>query len=90
MNDSLEGFLNDSQIAGRIELAPRIVVQRDSLTPRELLEIRRRGKLDPIPEEEQICELEVGGEVLARGKIVSRRGRAYFRTLQTSVTEAKP
>jgi hypothetical protein len=85
----LERFLNDSALAEKVKLVPRIVVQRASLTPRELLEIRRAGNFGPVPEKEQICELEVGGVVLARGKIISRRGKVYFRTLQSVESEAK-
>lgn len=87
MNQSLEQFLFNSSLAEQIRLKPRIVVQRTIIKPRDLLNIRKRQQYGPIPDNERICELEVGGQVLARGKIIRRRGEYFFKILE--VVESK-
>ena len=82
MNGSLDQFLNNSIIAAKVKLEPRIVVQRTFLKPRDLLDIRERQHYGPVPDKEKICELEVGGQVLARGKIIRRRGELFFKILE--------
>ena len=80
---SVEGFLAESPLAGRVALPTRIVIHRRRLTAAAVEEIRRRGRLDPIPEEERVCELEAGGMVVARGRLVRRRGDWYFKVTET-------
>jgi hypothetical protein len=83
MNRSLQDFLDSSVVAVTVKLAPRIVVQRTELTPQDLVEIRGAGKYGPLAQKDRICELEVGGQLLARGKIVRRRGELCFKVLET-------
>ena len=89
MNKALKQFLDSSAIAAKVKLSPEVVVQRLLLTPGEILEIRRAGRYGPVPEKERICELEVGGQVLARGKIVRRRGEYYFKILDKIDSEVE-
>ena len=79
MDAATQSFLQDSPLARRIKLPARIIVQRTSLSPGELMQIKEQGDYGPVPGEEEICELEVGGEVIARGKIVKKRGEYYFK-----------
>jgi hypothetical protein len=80
---SLQSFFESSPLAGRIKLPTRIVIQRTKLSPGELMQIRESGRYGPIPQKQEICELEAGGRVLARGKIVRRRGEYYFKVLDS-------
>jgi hypothetical protein len=80
---SLQSFFESSPLAGRIKLPTRVVVQRTQLSPGELMQIRESGRYGPIPKKQEICELEAGGRVLARGKIVRRRSEYYFKVLES-------
>jgi hypothetical protein len=68
-------------ILEHIALPTRIIVQRIDLSVTTLAEIVQRGEL--ALEGGETCELEAGGQVLARGKIVRRRGEHYFKVLET-------
>ncbi len=70
----------------RVLLPTRIVVHRLELTTEALAEAIRSGEL--VPASEGSCELESGGQVLARGRIVRRRGEYYFKVLGTGEEEA--
>jgi len=68
-------------ILERIALPSRIIVQRTSISTAVLAEIVQKGVLAPAGGE--TCDLEAGGQVLARGRIVRRRGEYYFKVLET-------
>ena len=87
MNQSLEKFLLNSSLAEQIRIEPKIIVQRTVIRPRDLLDIRKRQQYGPIPDKERICELEVGGQVLACGKIIRRRGEYFLKILEVSESE---
>jgi hypothetical protein len=71
----------------RIALPTRIIVNRRELSAADFGEIVQRGALGPAGED--TCELEAGGQILARGKIVKRRGRYFFKVLETAEEEKK-
>jgi flagellar motor switch/type III secretory pathway protein FliN len=75
----LNDFLTDSPIAKRIKLPVNIVIHRTRFSPVEIVELKKKGKYDPIPGEEEICELEVNREVIARGNIVKKKGKYFFK-----------
>jgi hypothetical protein len=87
MDQALKQFLDSSTIAEKVKLSPEVVVQRLSLTPAEILGIRKEGRYGPVPEKERICELEVGGQVLALGKIIRRKGETFFKILEKTDSE---
>jgi hypothetical protein len=64
-------------ILDRISLPTRVVVQRLPLMPPALGALARGGEL--TAEGGTTCELESGGQVLARGRIVKRRGEYFFK-----------
>ena len=82
MGEPLKSFFENSAIAKKIKLKSRIIIQRTSLSPREVLAIREKQKYGPIPKQEKLCELEVGSQILARGKIVRKKGEYYFKVLE--------
>ena len=79
MQSTLGSFLKGSPIAERVRPEARLVLQRTRLSLVELAAVRQAGKYGPIPDRHSVCELEVGGQVLARGKIVRKRGAYYLR-----------
>jgi hypothetical protein len=70
------------QILERIRIPTRIIVHRLALTPGTLAAIVRTGTFTPI--DGAVCELEAGGKVIARGKIVRRRGEFFFKVRETA------
>ncbi len=83
MAASLQSFFEKSPLARKIKLPTRVVIQRTQLTPGEMMQIKEKGEYGPIPRREQICELEAGGRVLARGKIVRRGGEYFFKVSES-------
>jgi hypothetical protein len=71
----------------RITLPTRIIVNRSALTPAALSDAVRMGEY--APPRGDTCELEAGGQVLARGRIVRRGGEYYFKVRETAEEETK-
>ncbi len=82
MEEKLVRFLAESAMAKKIRLPATVVVQRTEMSPRDVLNVKRSGVYGPIPAEEEICELVVGGQRIASGKIVRRKGEYYFKVLR--------
>lgn len=78
--DNLKRFLEESPIAERVSLPSSVVVRRLTLHPEEIDGIVESGTFNPTGGE--TCELEVGGQCIARGRIVRRRGKSYFKVLE--------
>jgi hypothetical protein len=66
----------------RITIPTRVIVNRIELTTAALAETLSKGELAPTGE--SACELEAGGQIMARGKIVRRRGRFFFKVLEAA------
>jgi hypothetical protein len=66
----------------RISVPTRIVVHRSELSTTALAQVIRNGEF--APEAGRTCELEAGGQIIARGRIVRRRGESWFRVLETA------
>ena len=77
MQGDFDAFSRESPTAKRVELAGRIVLHRDHLSVRDAAEIWEAGRY--CPASSPVCELEVGGQVLARGEIVEEEGCTMFR-----------
>jgi hypothetical protein len=69
----------------RITLPTRIIVNRSELTTAALSDAVQGGEY--APKGGDTCELEAGGQVLARGRIVRRRGGYCFKVIQTAEEE---
>ncbi len=77
MTDAIQSFLKTST-ADRVKVQPNVVIHRTELSPMGIVRIRRDNNYT-IPESESLCELEAGGQVIADGKIVKRKGAYYFK-----------
>ena len=85
MEDAVKTFLDNSPIAKKVKLKCEIILQKTRLSANDILEIKRSGVYDSISEKEKICELKIGGVVLAHGKIVKKSGEFYFKTLKSYI-----
>ncbi len=66
--EKLEQFLEESPIAIRVTLPTKIIVHELKLSYAAF-----------APSNGKVCELEVGGRRIARGRIVRRRGEYFFK-----------
>ena len=71
----------------RVTLPTRLIVHRAELTAADLAAIVQRGEYAPV--EGAVCELEAGGQILARGRMVRRRGEWFFKVLATAEKEGE-
>jgi len=69
----------------RISVPTRIIVHRSELSTAALGEIIQKGEY--VPSGGDVCELEAGGQVIARGRIVRRRGESCFKVMETAKGE---
>lgn len=73
----LQEFLEQSTMAAAVSLPTRVIVRRLRLAPGAVEDIvENRGF---SPEGGEVCELEVGGQCIARGRIVRRGGKSFFK-----------
>ena len=63
----------------RVTLPTRIIVNSTALSANGLAGIVEKGEYSPSGGD--TCDMEAGGQVLARGKIVRRRGRYFFKVV---------
>ncbi len=77
----LKRFLGTSPIAGKTKLAGCVVMKRRRMSSMELMNIKEDGEFNAGRVDTNDCELEIGGQVLARGKIIKRRGQSYFKII---------
>jgi hypothetical protein len=85
--DSLQRFLEESPIASKVSLPTSVVLRRLELSPEEVSGIAESGSFSTEglaigSGGDKTCELEVGGQCLARGRIVRKRGLCYFKVLE--------
>ena len=78
MEKSTEDFINTSPLAKRVKLKGRVILERMMMSPADIAEIRAQKRY-VIPKKKAVCELEVGGQVIATGKIVKKHGEYYFK-----------
>ena len=80
----VSAYLADSPIAKRVKLPATLVLKREQKSSSELLAIKEKGLFGPVEIAMAACELEVGGQIVATGRIVRRRGETYLKV--SSVT----
>jgi hypothetical protein len=74
-------------ILDRVKLPTRVIVHRSAMSAATLAAVVQKGEL--APGDGRACELEAGGQVLARGRIVRRRGEWYFKVTETAEAEER-
>jgi flagellar motor switch/type III secretory pathway protein FliN len=74
---------SDNHLLDRVTIPTRVVVHRARMTSAALAQVARTGSYAPPGTAgESVCELEAGGQVVARGRIVRRRGGFFFKVLE--------
>jgi hypothetical protein len=76
-----------AHLLDRISIPTRLIVNRFELTTAALADALSKGELAPAAE--RTCELEAGGQIVARGKIVKRGGRYFFKVLESAKEESR-
>ena len=79
MDKQMEDFLLASVLAKKISLPSSIVVHRTSLSLLDVRDLYRLKVYPHIPKDETTCELEIGAQRLARGRIIKKCGEYYFK-----------
>jgi flagellar motor switch/type III secretory pathway protein FliN len=77
MEKQIDEFLNKSPVASKVKLPVKVVLHRTQLSAKELVDIKAKGEFGPVDKE--LCELVSGGQVIAKGKIISKKGEYYFK-----------
>jgi hypothetical protein len=77
-------FLSGSPVASNIRVPVTAVLERPELSAREIIEIRKQGEYGPVEVEGRLCDIEAGGQVIARGKVVRRRGGHFLKIVQVA------
>jgi hypothetical protein len=71
----------------RIPVPTRIIVRRSEMSASALAEVVQAGEY--APSGGATCELEAGGEIIARGRIVKRWGRYCFKITEMAKEEKR-
>lgn len=66
----------------KIMIRPTLILDRKELSPMELAEIQNTGSLRGG--KSSLFELEAQGVTIARGKLMKRKGKHYFKILETA------
>jgi hypothetical protein len=74
---NLKQFLEESQIAARVSLPAHIIVHQQKLSYMAAKGIIESSVFEPS--DGKVCDLEVGGRRIARGRIVRRWGGFFFK-----------
>ena len=77
MDKNIDSFLKTSPLAAKIKFPAKIVVHRTKLSPAEIAEIKKSRKYGLV--KKTVYELVCGGQVLARGRIISKKKGHYFK-----------
>lgn len=80
MSGSLETFLTKSPVARRVPADVRVVVRRFTATARDVDAAIASGRVET--DARPICELVVGGTLLARGEMITEDGASRFRVTE--------
>jgi flagellar motor switch/type III secretory pathway protein FliN len=75
----LKDFLKRSPLAQRIKLETEIVLSRSIMDSEELEHNLQSGVMIIPLSSEKVHDLEVNGQVVARGRIIRKWGRPYFK-----------
>lgn len=85
--DNVTTFLRQSPVAEKARLQATVVLNKSQATAADLLSVKDAGVYGPVEVDAKSCELEIGGQVVAVGRIVRRGGRSYFKVGTTLIDE---
>jgi flagellar motor switch/type III secretory pathway protein FliN len=76
--DTVKTFIDSSSIAEIVKLSPRIICSRSKMGLLELSSLAEGGSVEIIPLEDRELDLEVGGRIIARGRLMKEKGTEFF------------
>jgi flagellar motor switch/type III secretory pathway protein FliN len=79
MDKTLKVFLESSPVAERVQVTPRVILRRTEMKAADLRAQLEGGAISLEQLGEEVCDLEVGGQVLARGRLVREQGKCWLR-----------
>jgi hypothetical protein len=82
-----DNFLTGSPVARKVKLTGKVIIHRAAYSPSEIAAMKATGSYGPVSRDETVCELEVNGIILAKGKIVKKAGEYYFKVLELNKEE---
>lgn len=82
-------FLATSQLADKIKFSGEVVVYRESMSGDRISGALQDGMISETDAGESMCLLELGGQQIATGKIVQKKGRWYFQVNEINEVEDK-
>lgn len=82
-------FLETSPIAQAIRLPGCVILKRTRMSPAELLGVKTKGIFEAGVVETTTCELEVGGQVVASGRILRRGRKSYLEITRVLFEEVR-
>jgi hypothetical protein len=82
-------FLATSPIARAVSLPGYVILKHMLMSPAELFDAKAKGTFEAGDVDTDACELEIGGQLVATGRIVKRRGRSYLRITHVSPKEER-
>ena len=82
--ESSRGFLADSTLAQNTRIPVSVVLDRMSLSAQDLAEVRRAATYRAAEGVMAACEMEAGGQIVATGRIVRRKGRYYLKVTEVA------
>jgi len=62
-----------------------VILKRVRMSPAEILAVKTAGTFDAGVVDTATCELEVGGQMIATGRVLKRRGRSYLKITRVSL-----
>ncbi len=68
-----------------IHMKGRAVLHSIDMSPEEISGMRRKGEIGPLPASGTECAFMYGEQPIARGTIVKKKGRYYFRVRTVDV-----
>ena len=70
-------------MADRIRVRTRLIIYEGTCSQRDLSRIAADGKYGPLADPGVGCKLECGGQIIAAGNLVRKKGRILFKILET-------
>ena len=73
----------NEQTAKKVTLPTRLIIHRGACSQLDLARIAADGRYGPIDQPGIDCELECGGQIIATGKLITKKGKTLFRLQHT-------
>lgn len=73
----------DTNISGNVRLKTRLILHEGACSQLELARIASEARYGPLEHPGVDCKLECGGQIVAIGKLVTKKGKTVFKIQET-------